>query len=111
MSGPTGTQRTREAGRHARFVDLIDDAADHKHEDAAGLIALHGLNRFFHARRRADHDDEAGDVARDQRNAQFANFRVGEVTMILGALVGRRGAGILARFDDFRRHRGSDCRR
>ena len=98
-----------ETGRHARFVDLIDDAADHKHEDAAGLIALHGLNRFFHARRRADHDDEAGDVARDQRNAQFANFRVGEVTMILGALVGCRAAGILARFDDFRRHRGSDA--
>ena len=98
-----------EAGVHAGGVNLIDDAADHEYEDTAGLIALDGFNSFFNARRGTDHNDKARDVARNQRNAQLANLSVGEMTVILRSLIGRGGAGVLARFDDLRAARGGDA--
>ena len=98
-----------ETGAHAGGVHLIDDAADHEDEDTAGLIALDGLHGLFNARRGADHDDEAGDVAGDQRNAQLTHFRVGEVAVILRSLVGGGGAGVFAGFDHFRAARGGDA--
>ena len=99
----------REAGGNACGVDLLDDAADQEYEDTAGLIALHGLNRFFNGGGGADHDHEAGNVAGNQRNAQLAHLSVGEVAVILRALIGRGIAGILARFDDFRTAGGGNA--
>ena len=95
-----------EAGVHAGGMDLIDDAADHEYEDAAALIALDHVNGLLDGGGGADHDHEAGDVAGDQRNAQLAHLGVGEVAVVLGALIGGGGAGVLGRLDDLGRHGG-----
>ena len=104
--GADGHGANVEAGGHAQGVDLVDDAADHEYEDTAGLVALDGLQSFLSGGGGADHDHEAGDVAGDQRNAQLAHLGVGEVAVVLGALIGGGGAGILAGLDDLGRHGG-----
>ena len=78
-----GDDTDGEAHGKACLDSLLDDAADQEDEDTAGLIALDGLNRFFGGGSRPDHDDEAGDIAGDQRNAQLTDFRVGEVAVIV----------------------------
>ena len=66
-----GNDTDGEAHGKTGFHCLLNDAADQEYENTAGLIALNGLNRFLGGGSRADHDDEAGDIAGDQRNAEF----------------------------------------
>ena len=93
----------------AGFHELVDDAADQEHEDAARLIALDGLNGLLHAGGGADHDREAGDVAGDEGNAQGTHLGVGEVAVVDGALIGVLAAGILAGLDDLGGDGGADA--
>ena len=77
ISSPTGTTRTGKPMLKDHLeTSLLDDAADQEDEDAAGLIALDGLDGLFRGGSRPDHDDEAGDIAGDQRHAQLAHFGV-----------------------------------
>src|SRR5699024_1461564 len=63
-----------------------------------------GLHSLFRGGGGADHDHEAGDVAGDQGHAQFTDLGVGEVAVVMGALIGGGRAGVLAGLD----HLGGD---
>ena len=104
-----GDDTDGEAHGHARLDGLLDDAADQEHENTAALIALDGLDRFLGGGSRADHDDEAGDVAGDQRHAELTNFRVGEVAVVVGAFVRSVGLDVLTGFDHLRGDGGADA--
>ena len=98
-----------EAHGQTGFNSLLDDAADQEDENTAGLIALDGLDSFLGGRSRPDHDDEAGDIAGDKGNAQLTHFRVGEVAVVVRALVRGLGLDILARFDHLSGDGGADA--
>ena len=98
-----------EAHGKTGLDSLLDDAADQEHEDTAGLIALDGLNRFLGRRSRPDHDDEAGDIAGDKGNAQLTHFRVGEVAVVVGALIRGLGLDVLAGLDHLGGDGGADA--
>ena len=104
-----GDDTDGEAHGQARLDGLLNNAADQEHENAAALIALDGLNGFFRGRSRPDHDDEAGDIAGDQRHAQLTDFRVGEMAVIVGAFVRRFGLDVLACLDHLRGDGGADA--
>ena len=104
-----GDDTDGEAHRNAHLDCLLDDAADEEDEDAAGLIALDGLDCLFLGRSRADHDHEAGDITGDQRNAQFTDLGVGEVAVVVGAFVRSVGLDILAGFDHLGGDGGADA--
>ena len=106
---PDGNDTDGEAHLEVLGNELLDDAADEENEDAAGLIALDGFDGLFHRGSRPDHDDEAGNIAGDERHAQLAHFGVCEVAVVGGALIGRFAAGVLAGLDDLRGDRGGDA--
>ena len=81
-----GNDTDGEAHGKTGFDSLLDDAADQEDEDTAGLIALDGLDRFFGGGSRPDDDDEAGDIAGDQRNTELTDFCVDEVAVIVRCL-------------------------
>ena len=104
-----GNDTDREAHGKTGFHSLLDDAADQEDENAAGLIALDGLDRFLGGRSRADHDDEAGDIAGNKRNAEFTDFCVGEVAVIVRALIRGLGLDIFAGLDHLSGDGGADA--
>ena len=104
-----GDDTDGEAHGQARLDGLLNNAADQEHENTAGLIALDGLNGFFRGRSRPDHDDEAGNIAGDQRHAQLTDFCVGEVAVVVGAFVRSVGLDVLARLDHLRGDGGADA--
>ena len=91
------------------FHSLLDDAADQEDENAAGLIALDGLDRFLGGGSRADHNDKAGDIAGDEGNAELTDFRVGEVAVIVRALIRGLGLDIFAGLDHISGDGGADA--
>ena len=98
-----------EAHGKTGLDSLLDDAADQEHENTAGLVTLDGLNRFFFGGSRADHNDKAGDVAGDQRNAELTDFRVGEVAMVVGTFIRRLRLDIFAGLDHLSGDGGADA--
>ena len=79
---------------------LLDDAADQEDEDTAALVALDCLDGLLVGGGGADHDDEAGDIAGDEGDAQLADLSVAEVAVVRGALVGGGSSGVFAGLDD-----------
>ena len=104
-----GNDTDGEAHGKTSFHSLLDDAADQEDENAAGLVALDRLDRFFGGGSRPDHDDEAGDIAGDKGNAQLTHFRVGEVAVVVGALVRGLGLDVLAGLDHLGGDGGADA--
>ena len=67
------------------------------------------LDRFLGGGSRADHDDEAGDIAGNKRNAEFTDFRIGEVAVIVRALIRGLGLDIFAGLDHLSGDGGADA--
>ena len=104
-----GNDTDGEAHGKTGFHSLLDDAADQEDENAAGLVALDRLDRFLGGGSRPDHDDEAGDIAGDKGNAQLTDLCVGEMAVIVRALVRGLGLDIFAGFDHFSGDGGADA--
>ena len=104
-----GNDTDGEAHGKTSFDSLLDDAADQEDEDTAGLIALDGLDCFFGGGSRSNDDDEARDIAGNQRNTELTDFCVDEVTMIVGAFVRSVGLDVFASLDHFSRDGSADA--
>ena len=66
-----------EAHLDACVGALLNDVADHEGHDALGLIILDDLGDIFAVFCLAQNDGHAGDIARDQRNAEGTDDGIG----------------------------------
>ena len=107
--GANAYDANMEAQLNAHALGLVNDVAHQEHEDTALLITANQVACFLVRGSGIDDNNEARNVVGNQRHAQLTHFSVGEVTVILRALVRRGIVHVLHSFDDFTSHSGTDA--
>ena len=87
---------------------LLDAIADHEGQNAFGLVVLYDFFDRSRIVRFAEHDGDARNVARDERNAERTNDRIRHKADAAFGGIGVAAADILQAFDDLRADR---CRK
>ena len=99
-----------QAHLHALLQGLLDALADHKGEDALGLVVLDHLGHVLGIVRLAQHHGHAGDVSGDQGHAQGTDDGIGHEPDAGVPGVGIAAAHVFQALDDLRAHGGGKAR-
>ena len=99
-----------QAHLHALLQGLLDALADHKGEDALGLVILDHIGHVLGIVRLAQHHGHAGDVPGDQGHAQGTDDGIGHEPDAGVFGVGFAAAHVFQSLDDLRAHGGGKAR-
>ena len=91
---------------YARFDRLIDAIADQEREQTLGLVILDDAGYVLRIVALAEHNRNAGNIARNQRDAQRTNYRIGNETDARFILIRIFAFDIFQTFQNFRAHGG-----
>ena len=86
----------------AAFGALLNDIADHEGHDTLGLIILDDLHDIGGIVRLAEHDGDAGDIARDERDTEGTDDGVGDKADAGVGFIGVAALDILQALEDLR---------